>query len=61
MHANQQVPVNPLSVRANGLKHFLQGTVSVALPLQLQWLCMLCQVAQMQAFGMHALQEFLVV
>ncbi len=64
MHANQHVPANPLSVGANGLKHFLQDTGSVAPPqlvlLRLQWLCMLCQVAQMQASGMHALQEFLV-
>lgn len=61
MHANQQVPAKPLCVGANGLKHFLQGTVSVALPLQLQWLCMLRQVAQVQAPNMHALQEILVV
>ncbi len=43
-----------LCMGANGLKHFLPGTISVALPLQLQWLCMLCQVAEMQASGMHA-------
>jgi len=61
MHANQQVPANPLCEGANGLKHFLQGTVSVALLLQLQWLCMLRQVAHMQAPNMHALQEFLMV